>query len=83
MACADIIPERAEAKAEQYGIKALSVQELLADPEIEKLQENLDRDYNDSVRDYYDQKLETYEQKLMQASRLHSFVRGQDRQAVN
>ena len=35
VACADIVPERAEAKAEQYGIKALSVQDLLADPEIE------------------------------------------------
>ncbi len=34
VACADIIPDRAVAKAEQYGIKALSVQELLADPEI-------------------------------------------------
>ncbi len=36
VACADIIPERAKAKAEEFGIpKACSVEELLADPEIE------------------------------------------------
>jgi len=35
-ACADIIPERARAAAEQHGIpKACSPEELLADPEIE------------------------------------------------
>jgi len=33
--CADIIPERARAKAEAHGIRAMSVEELLADPEIE------------------------------------------------
>ena len=34
-ACADIVPERAEKKAEEYNIpKACSVRELLADPEI-------------------------------------------------
>jgi predicted dehydrogenase len=36
VACADIVPERAKAKAEQYQIsKACTVKELLADPEIE------------------------------------------------
>ncbi|MGI6706597.1 MAG: Gfo/Idh/MocA family protein [Clostridia bacterium] len=35
VACADLIPERAQAKAEEYQIKAMSVEELLADPEIE------------------------------------------------
>lgn len=36
VACADMIPERAQAKAEEFGIpRACSVQELLADPEIE------------------------------------------------
>jgi len=35
VACADLIPERAQAKAEEYHIKAMSVEELLADPEIE------------------------------------------------
>jgi predicted dehydrogenase len=35
VACADLIPERAQAKAEEYNIKAMSVEELLADPEIE------------------------------------------------
>ena len=35
-ACADLIPERAQAKAEKYGIpKACTTEELLADPEIE------------------------------------------------
>ena len=34
VACADIVHERAEAKAEEFNIKALSVDELLADSEI-------------------------------------------------
>ena len=34
-ACADINMEAAQAKAEEYGIKAVTVDELLADPEIE------------------------------------------------
>ena len=34
-ACADLIMERAEAKAEENGIRACTVKELLADPEIE------------------------------------------------
>lgn len=34
-ACADLDPERAQAKASEYDCKALSVSELLADPEIE------------------------------------------------
>jgi len=34
-ACADLIPERAQAKAAEFGAKALGVKELLADPEIE------------------------------------------------
>ncbi|MFO1036842.1 MAG: Gfo/Idh/MocA family oxidoreductase [Geminicoccaceae bacterium] len=34
-ACADIAPEVAKAKAEAYGIQAMSVEDLLADPEIE------------------------------------------------
>jgi predicted dehydrogenase len=33
--CADQLPERAEARAAQFGLRALSVDELLADPEIE------------------------------------------------
>jgi predicted dehydrogenase len=36
VACADLIPERAQAKAAEYNVpKACSVEELLADPEIE------------------------------------------------
>ncbi len=36
VACADLLPERAQARAEEYGIpRACSVDELLADPEIE------------------------------------------------
>jgi predicted dehydrogenase len=36
VACADLMPERAKAAAEKYGIpKACSVKKLLADPEIE------------------------------------------------
>ena len=36
VACADLIPERAEEKAKEFGVpKACSVDELLADPEIE------------------------------------------------
>ncbi|MCX7045712.1 MAG: Gfo/Idh/MocA family oxidoreductase [Candidatus Sumerlaeota bacterium] len=34
-ACADLMKERAEAKAKEHGCRALSVKELLADPEIE------------------------------------------------
>ncbi|MGB9619909.1 MAG: Gfo/Idh/MocA family protein, partial [Armatimonadota bacterium] len=34
-ACADIIMDRAKAKAEEFGCKAVTVDELLADPEIE------------------------------------------------
>ncbi len=34
-ACADLIPERARAKADEHGARACSVDELLADPEIE------------------------------------------------
>ena len=35
VSCADLIHERAEQKAEEYNIKACSVEELLSDPEIE------------------------------------------------
>jgi len=36
VACADVIPERAQARAAEYGVpKACSVEELLADPEIQ------------------------------------------------
>lgn len=35
VACADAVPERAVAKAAQHGVKALSVDELLAAPDIE------------------------------------------------
>ena len=36
VACADLIPERAQAQAETYGVpRACSVEELLADPEIQ------------------------------------------------
>ena len=35
IACADLDTARAKAKAEEYGIKAYSVDELLADPEID------------------------------------------------
>ncbi len=35
VACADLIPERAQAKAEEHGCKAMSVEELLADSSIE------------------------------------------------
>ena len=36
VACADIIPERAKARAEEFGVpRACTVDELLADPEIE------------------------------------------------
>lgn len=35
VACADIVKERAEAKAEEYGVTAYTVDELLADPDIQ------------------------------------------------
>ena len=35
VACADLIPERATAAAEEHGCKAMGVEQLLADPEIE------------------------------------------------
>ncbi|MCL6628775.1 MAG: Gfo/Idh/MocA family oxidoreductase [Armatimonadetes bacterium] len=35
VACADLIRERAKAKAKEFGCKAVTVEELLADPEIE------------------------------------------------
>jgi predicted dehydrogenase len=34
-ACADLVPERAQAKASEFGARACPVDELLADPEIE------------------------------------------------
>lgn len=34
-ACADLNPEAAAAKAAQHGVQAMSVEQLLADPEIE------------------------------------------------
>ena len=34
VACADLMSERAEAKATQYGVRALSVNALLNDPDI-------------------------------------------------
>ena len=34
VACADMIAERSEAKAAEHGIRAMSVEEMLADPEI-------------------------------------------------
>ena len=35
-ACADLLPERAQAKAEEYNLpRSCTVEELLADPEIE------------------------------------------------
>ena len=33
--CADIIPERAQAMADQYGIKVMTNEEIYNDPEIE------------------------------------------------
>jgi predicted dehydrogenase len=33
--CADLIPERSAAKAEEYGVRAYTVPEMLADPEIQ------------------------------------------------
>jgi predicted dehydrogenase len=35
VACADLVKERAEAKAEEFGCKAMTVEQLLADPEIQ------------------------------------------------
>ena len=35
VACADLVAERAEAKAEEFGVSACSVEELLQNPEIE------------------------------------------------
>src|SRR5262245_55719065 len=35
LACADLEPARAESKAAQYGLRALSTETLLADPEID------------------------------------------------
>lgn len=32
---ADVLPERAKARADQFGVKAFTVDELLADPEVE------------------------------------------------
>jgi len=35
VACADVLPERAEERAEQWGVRAMTVDTLLADPEID------------------------------------------------
>lgn len=32
---ADVLPERAEARAKEFGVKAMTVDELIADPEVE------------------------------------------------
>ena len=37
VACADIIPERAEAAASEYGLQAMPVADLLADPSIDTI----------------------------------------------
>ena len=37
VACADLRPEAAEARASEFGIKAMSVEDLLADPEIDTI----------------------------------------------
>lgn len=34
-ACADMLPERAQAKAGEFGVRALAVDQLLADPEVD------------------------------------------------
>lgn len=34
VACADLVPEKAQAKAEAHGIRAMTVEALLADPDI-------------------------------------------------
>lgn len=36
-ACSDIVPERAEKRAEEFGIKAMTNEEIFADPEIEMI----------------------------------------------
>lgn len=35
VACADLMPERAQARADAFGLAAMAVEDLLADPEIE------------------------------------------------
>lgn len=35
VACADVVLDRARAKADEYGVRALSVEALLSDPEVE------------------------------------------------
>ena len=35
VACADLIPERAQARAQEFGVEARSVEAILADPDIE------------------------------------------------
>jgi predicted dehydrogenase len=35
VACADVLPDRAQARAQEYGIAAKTVDELLADPDIQ------------------------------------------------
>ena len=35
VACADLLPERAQARASEYGVRASEVGDLLSDPEIE------------------------------------------------
>ena len=35
VACADLLLERAQAKAQEFGVRACTVEELLADPEVE------------------------------------------------
>ena len=36
-ACADLVPDAARAKAQQYGIEAMAIDALLADPDIEMI----------------------------------------------
>ena len=37
VACADLIPKRAQARAEEYGVEARSVEDVLGDPRIEMI----------------------------------------------
>jgi predicted dehydrogenase len=63
-ACADVITERAEERAEQWGTRAMGVDDLLADPDIDvvvnltppKMHADVDRAALDSKKSVYSEK---------------------------
>ena len=61
MACSDIIEDRAKASSQEFGIpKAYSIDQLLADPEIDVVLNDCDKKSALRVKDRLEQALDDY-----------------------